>query len=99
MSKKIEKTEKNEYPKTFILTSGKEVVLTELAKGKHSVKAQEITRGDQYKFSYALACQLCKIDGQFLTMEEILELPIVDASELVLIAMTGSLDAEEMGND
>ena len=95
---KLKKTE-TEYPKKFTLTSGKEVELLEIAKGKHSVKAQEITRGDQYKFSYALACQLCKIDGRLLTMEDILELPIVDASELVLIAMTGSLEAEEMGND
>ena len=96
MSKKIEK---NEYPKKFNLSSGKEVELLEEAKGKHSVKAQEITRGDQYKFSYALACQICKIDGKLLAMEDILELPIVDASELVLIAMTGSLEAEDMGNE
>lgn len=92
------KSEKNEYPKKFTLSSGKEVELLEEAKGKHSVKAQEITRGNQYQFSYALACQLCKYDGRLLAMEEVLELPIVDSSELVLIAMTGSLDAEEMGN-
>jgi hypothetical protein len=82
MAKKIE-TKLSE----LTLSDGRKAALVEAAKGRHATKASMISGGNTENIPAAIACQVISIDGALLTMEDILELPIVDYFAVVGLVM------------
>lgn len=69
------------------LSDGRKAALVEAAKGRHATKASMISGGESENIPAAIACQVVAIGGALVTMEDILDLPIVDYFAVVGLVM------------
>ena len=85
MSKDLEKvkTQKEEnYVETVTLPSGKTLQVID-AKGKHLIAAQKLCGIDKPEYlQFALASQICRIDGERFVMEDMDLMPLAEVAKI-----------------
>lgn len=79
---KQEEISLEKYVKEITLPSGKKLQVIE-AKGKHLREAQKVAGADKSDYmTFALASQICRIDGQKFVMEELDEMGLEDVAKI-----------------
>ena len=73
--------------KEITLKDGSKAVLISQPKGIHSARASLIASGKQEFIPAAIVCQVVEIGGKSLTMEETLDLPMLDYHAIIAMVM------------
>lgn len=69
--------------KMFMLPSGRTVVALRVLRGRHQRDAMRAVGKDMASLPFALVAVACKIDGQALPYEALLDLPLGDTNMLL----------------